>query len=368
MERMGSKVSHQKMLAEIREKVMQGERLGYDEGVFLMQEADILALGEMAAEVKRRKTGKRVFFNVNRHVNITNVCVSRCKFCAFGRDKNAPGAYTMSLEEIMQCGREAVEQGATELHIVSGLHPDLPFSFYVEVLTRLKETYPSLHLQAFTAVEIDYFSRISGLSVREVLTTLKQAGLGSMPGGGAEILSDRIRSVLCPNKASTEQWLEVMRTAHSLGIKSNATMLYGHIETAEERIVHLLKLRELQDETGGFQSFIPLRFHPENTALCDVNPTSAVEDLRVLAVSRLMLDNFEHIKAFWIMLGVAVAQISLAFGVDDLDGTVVEEKITHAAGATTEKGISKETLIRLIKEAGCLPVERDTVYNIIQEY
>ena len=361
-------MSQQKMLAEIKEKVMQGERLGYEEGLFLIREADLLALGEMAAEIKRRKTGKKVFFNVNRHINITNVCVSRCKFCAFGRDKDAAGAYTMSLDEIMECGREALEQGATELHIVSGLHPDLPFSFYVEVLAQLKKAYPSLHLQAFTAVEIDYFSRISGLSVKEVLAALKEAGLGSMPGGGAEIFSSRIRSALCPNKASAERWLEVMRTAHSLGIKSNATMLYGHIETFEERIEHLLKLRELQDETGGFQSFVPLRFHPENTELSEVSPTTAVEDLKVLAVSRLMLDNFDHIKAFWIMLGIPVAQISLAFGVDDLDGTVVEEKITHAAGATTEKGISKDTLIRLIKEAGYLPVERDTVYNIIQEY
>jgi len=334
--------------ARVRDKLAAGERLNIEDGIELMQAKDLLALGELAREVKRRKTGDMVFFNVNRHINITNICVSRCKFCAFGRDPGEEGTYLMTMEEIMRRGEEAMEQGATELHIVSALHPDLPFSFYVEVLRRLRNAFPLMHLQAFTAVEIDYFSRISSLSLEETLRILKDVGLGSMPGGGAEVFSPRIRAALCPNKASGERWLEVMATAHSLGIKSNATMLYGHTETVEERIDHLIKLREQQDKSGGFQSFIPLRFHPENTALADIVPTSAIEDLKMLAVSRLMLDNFDHIKAFWIMLGVPVAQISLEFGVDDLDGTVVEEKITHAAGARTKEGISKEELIKII--------------------
>lgn len=354
--------------SRVKDKLGSGERLTREDGIEMMQAKDLLALGELAREIKWRKTGDMIFFNVNRHINITNICVSRCKFCAFGKDPGEAGAYLMTMDEMMRRGEEALSQGATELHIVSALHPELPFSFYVEVIRQLHQAFPTLHLQAFTAVEIDYFSRISGLSVEDVLRTLKEAGLGSLPGGGAEVFSPRIREALCPNKASGRRWLEIMETAHRLGIKSNATMLYGHVETIEERIEHLLQLRDLQDKTGGFQSFIPLRFHPENTGLSDIVPTTAIEDLRVLAVSRLMLDNFDHIKAFWIMLGVPVAQVSLEFGVDDLDGTVVEEKITHAAGARTEEGISKEELIGLILKAGYRPVERDTLYNILQIY
>ncbi|MDH7479620.1 MAG: CofH family radical SAM protein, partial [Syntrophomonadaceae bacterium] len=251
----------------VKDKLAAGERLTREDGIEMMQARDLLALGELAREVKRRKTGDMVFFNVNRHINITNICVSRCKFCAFSRDPGEAGAYLMTMDEMMRRGEEALRQGATELHIVSALHPELPFSFYVEAIRRLHQAFPSMHLQAFTAVEIDYFSRISGLDVEEVLRTLKEAGLSSLPGGGAELFSPRIRKALCPNKASGQRWLEVMEAAHRLGIKSNATMLYGHVETIEERIEHLLQLRDLQDKTGGFQSFIPLRFHPENTGL-----------------------------------------------------------------------------------------------------
>jgi aminodeoxyfutalosine synthase len=355
-------------LQEIESKVISGERLNREEGITLFKSPDLLKIGHLARLVKEQKTGNYTFFNVNRHINLTNICVSRCKFCAFSRDKDEPGAYAMTVEEVLEKALEAVPLGITELHIVSGLHPDLPFSYYLEVIETLKKALPKVHIQAFTAVEIDYFARISGLTIRQVLEKLVEAGLGSLPGGGAEVFSDRVRTLVCHRKASTERWLEVMRTAHELGLKSNATMLYGHIETIEERVEHLLKLREVQDETGGFQAFIPLPFHPENTKLNYIKRTTAAEDLKVAAVSRLLLDNFSHIKAFWIMLGLKVAQLSLEFGVDDLDGTVVEEKITHAAGAQTEEAIEKAELIKLIKEAGRIPVERDTLYNILRIY
>lgn len=352
---------------EIAEKVRNGERLGYEEAVFLFKEMDFLTLGKLAKEMKLRKSGRMVFFNVNKHLNLTNVCVSRCRFCAFGKGPDDKGAYVMTVDEAVDFAKMA-PSGITELHIVSALHPDLPFSYYVEVIRRLREEFPGVYLQAFTAVEIEYFSRISGLSVGEVLRTLKEAGLDAMPGGGAEIFSPRVRLRTCPKKASGEQWLEVMETAHSLGIRSNATMLYGHIETIEERVEHLIKLREVQDRTAGFMAFVPLPFHPENTSMSHLKRTSALDDLRTISASRLILDNFDHIKAFWIMLGIPIAQLALEFGADDLDGTVVEERITHAAGATTDLGIAKEEIIRLIKEAGYEPVERDTVYNILVRY
>lgn len=355
-------------LSEIGEKVEKGIRLSKSDAMTLINSNDIVYPGQLASKVKEQKTGNYAYFNVNRHINLTNICVSRCKFCAFSRDKTDSDAYTMTIEEVLKTAQSARNLGITELHIVSGLHPDLPFDYYLEVISRLKETMPEVHIQAFTAVEISYFSRISNLSVQEVLIRLKDAGLGSLPGGGAEILNSRIREAVCPKKANTEEWLDTMRTAHNLGIKSNATMLYGHIETLEERIDHLLTLRTLQDETGGFQSFIPLPFHPHNTQLTDLKKPSAFENLKMLAISRLVLDNFPHIKAFWIMLGLKVAQLSLLFGVDDLDGTVVEEKITHAAGAETDQSISGEELLDLIFSTGRVPVERDTLYNIIRIY
>ncbi len=357
-----------KNFKEISEKVEKNIRLTKEDAMVLMESNDILSIARLADRVRQKKSGDYVFFNVNRHINLTNICVSRCKFCAFSRDKEDADAYAMSLDEVEKIARSAMDIGITEFHIVSGLHPDFPFQYYVDVLSCLKNLMPDVHIQAFTAVEIAYFSKISGLSIREVLTTLKNAGLGSLPGGGAEILNHRVRQAVCSKKATADEWLEVMRTAHSLGLKSNATMLFGHIETIEERIDHLLRLRELQDETGGFQSFIPLPFHPQNTQLTEYRKPSAFESLKMLAVSRLVLDNFPHIKAFWIMLGLKVAQLSLLFGVDDLDGTVVEEKITHAAGAETEQSITREELLQLIYEAGRIPVERDTLYNFIKIY
>lgn len=355
-------------LTGIQSKIENAERLTKQDAMTLMASNDILQLGRLANSAKERKTGQQVFFNVNQHINLTNICVSRCKFCAFSRDKNDADAYAMSLDEVLEKALSARHLGITEFHIVSGLHPDLPFEYYLDSISSLKQEMPEVHIQAFTAVEIDYFAKIAKLSKRDVLLKLKEAGLGSLPGGGAEILNHRVREAVCPKKASSNEWLEVMKTAHSLGLKSNATMLFGHIESLEERIEHLLTLRELQDETGGFQSFIPLPFHPQNTELPELKKPTAFESLKMLAISRLVLDNFAHIKAFWIMLGLKVAQLSLLFGVDDLDGTVVEEKITHAAGAETDQSISREELLSLITEAGRIPVERDTLYNVVRVY
>lgn len=355
-------------LSAIAHKSLNGKRLSREDGLALMRSNNLLAIGTIANQVKKQKTGDRVFFNVNCHINLTNVCVSRCKFCAFSCEPQDTQAYTMTIEEVLEKARAAIPTGITEFHVVSGLHPALPFSYYLEIIQKLKEHFPAIHLQAFTAVEIKYFADISGLSVEEVLVRLQRAGLGSLPGGGAEIFSHRLRQELCPQKASTEEWLQVMRTAHKMGLKSNATMLYGHIETDEEIIEHFIRLRELQDETGGFQSFIPLPFHPDKTQLQHCSKPTAYEELKMFSIARLLLDNFDHIKAFWIMTGLKIAQLSQEFGVDDLDGTVIEEKITHAAGARTEVGILKEDLIRMIQESGKIAVERDTLYNEIKVY
>jgi aminodeoxyfutalosine synthase len=364
----GEKKMLQDNLGEIAEKIEKGIRLTKEDALSLMESNDILSIGQIADKVRKKKSGDYAYFNANRHINLTNICVSRCKFCAFSRDKEDKDAYAMTIDEVMEVARSARDIGITEFHIVSGLHPDLPFDYYLEVIARLKELMPEVHIQAFTAVEIAYFAKIANLSIRDVLSKFKEAGLGSLPGGGAEILNHRVRESVCSKKASADEWLDVMRTAHTLGLKSNATMLYGHVETIEERIDHLIRLRELQDETGGFQSFIPLPFHPQNTQLPDFKKPTAFENLKMLAVSRLVLDNFPHVKAFWIMLGIKVAQLSLLFGVDDLDGTVVEEKITHAAGADTAQAITREELLDLIYSAGKTPVERDTLYNIVKVF
>ena len=271
----------------------------------------------------------------------------------------------MSIEEILQAAESYNDGRVSEFHIVGGLHPDFPFSYYLDMLGELKGKFPKVHIQAFTAVEIAHLADIAGLTVRQTLIELREAGLDSLPGGGAEIINPDVREKICPEKISGKKWLEIMKTAHGLGIKSNATMLYGHVESTEDRVNHLIQLRDLQDNTGGFLAFIPLAFHPKNTGLDNVDFTTGQLDLKVLAVSRLMLDNFPHIKAFWIMIGPKIAQLSLSFGVDDIDGTVVEEKITHAAGANTEEYIEKNRLISLIQEAGREPVERDTLYNAV---
>lgn len=352
-------------LLDILEKVEQGERLSREDGLALYRSKDLLLIGHMANIVRQRRNGDETFYVVNRHINYTNVCKNRCKFCAFSRDEGEKGAYAMDIGQVLQEAEGVVKQGATEIHIVGGLHPKLGFDYYLEMLARLHERFPEVHLQAFTAVEIAHIAERAGLSLRETLRELRDAGLGSIPGGGAEVFSIRVRTELCAEKLSGEDWLEVMRQAHKMGLRSNATMLYGHVETPAERIDHLLKLRSLQDETGGFMSFIPLAFHSDNTFLKGHPRTTALLDLKTLSISRLMLDNFPHIKAFWVMLGVKLAQVSLNFGVDDIDGTVVQEKITHSAGADTPEELSVAEIVRLIEETGRRPVERDTLYREI---
>ena len=353
-------------LQPIAEKVFAGERLDLDDGVTLYKSSDLLAIGLLAHHVRERLHGKRTHFNVNRHINPTNVCIASCKLCAFGRKPDGPGSYTMALEEAFRTAGEKWTETVTEFHIVGGLHPDLPFQYYVDLLRGLKERFPSVHLKAFTAVEIAYYAHITRMTVKEILEQFKDAGLGSLPGGGAEIFAPAVRRVICDHKIGAHMWLKVHRTAHELGLSSTATMLYGHIESSEDRVDHLVQLRTLQDQTKGFQTFIPLAFHPANTELgklVEWDETSGFMDLKNIAVSRLMLDNFPHIKAYWIMMSPRVAQIALRFGADDLDGTVAEEKIYHDAGARTPQLMTRQQIIRLIKEAGFEPFERDTLYR-----
>jgi aminodeoxyfutalosine synthase len=354
----------------IAAKIAASERLTETDALFLFEHSDLIAVGELAAAANERKNGRRVFFNVNRHINHTNICVNQCKFCAFSKAADEPGAYCYDMGEIRNRALEAASQGATEIHIVGGLHPELPFEFYLEMLTTVRSVSAALHIKAFTAVEIEYLARLSGLSISGTLERLKEAGLGSLPGGGAEILGKAVRDRLCPEKISGEEWLGVMREVHRAGLKSNATMLYGHVESYGDRVDHMRRLRELQDETGGFQVFIPLSFQKENNPLGHLkNPLSGgVDDLKTLAVSRLYLDNFANIKAYWVMLGEKIAQTSLCFGVNDLDGTVVEEKIGHDAGASTPQTMTKESIVDMIRKAGRVPVERDTLYNELRMY
>jgi aminodeoxyfutalosine synthase len=356
-------------IASAAAKVFAGERLSFEDGVALFNSPDLLALGYLANYVREKMHGRRTYFNVNRHINPTNVCVASCKLCAFGRDPDAPGAYTMALEEVFRIAGENWTEAVTEFHIVGGLHPDLPFEYYCDLLRGLKQRFPGVHLKAFTAVEIGYYSHLTRLPIREILVRLKDAGLDSLPGGGAEIFAPKVRRVICDHKIGAYTWLKVHRIAHELGLPSNATMLYGHIESAEDRVDHLLELRKLQDETPGFQTYIPLAFHPANTELGKLVPhteTSGFMDLKNVAVARLLLDNFPHIKAYWIMMTPRVAQVALRFGADDLDGTVVEEKIYHDAGARTPQSLTRQQLIRLIREAGHEPVERDTLYRPVK--
>ncbi|MBL0225812.1 MAG: aminofutalosine synthase MqnE [Geobacteraceae bacterium] len=353
----------------IAAKVRSAQRISTDEALTLFGSNDLLAIGELAALANEHKNGRNVFFNVNRHINPTNICVNRCAFCAFSRTSGEEGAYTLALDEICRRAGEAQDEGATEVHIVGGLHPDLPFEYYEEVLRAIRTAAPRLHIKAFTAVEIDYFARISGNSIQQVLERLKTAGLGSMPGGGAEILVEEVRQKICPEKIPGQRWLEIIRLAHRDGLKTNATMLYGHVETHADRVAHMDMLRRLQDDTCGFQAFIPLAFQPENSDLkLDIKGTSGLDDLKTLAIARIFLDNFDHIKAYWVMLGEKIAQVSLAFGVNDLDGTVVEEKIGHDAGAPSPQSLSKEGIISLIRKAGRIPVERDTLYRPLRVF
>ncbi|HVN05073.1 MAG TPA: aminofutalosine synthase MqnE [Bryobacteraceae bacterium] len=350
-------------LKPILARVQAGERLSYDDGVALYHTPDLLALGFMANLVRERLHGSATYFNVNRHINPTDVCVASCRLCAFGKRVKDPKAYTMSLEEVWFRAGEGWSEAVTEFHIVGGLHPELTLEWYCEMLRGLKQRFPQVHLKAFTMVEVGYLAQRAKIPVREVLVRLRDAGMDSLPGGGAEIFSDRVRRIICDHKITGEQWIETARVAHELGLRSNCTMLYGHIENDEDRADHLVKLRELQDETAGFVTFIPLAFHPDNTPLQHIPKTTGFADIKNIAVARLMLDNIPHIKAYWIMMTPRIAQIALRFGADDMDGTVVEEKIYHDAGATTSQSLRRGELLQLIRKAGREPVERDTLYR-----
>lgn len=353
--------------AEIQEKVAVGQRLSMEDGLVLFDPATPLGeVAKLANQVREKRHGNVAYYNINTHLNPTNVCVYRCRFCAFRADLRDPRGYAMDDAQILARGREAVDSGCTEMHIVGGLHHQKPYEWYRGIISQLHQAYPSIHLKAWTPVEINWFEFLTKMSTREILADLMEAGLGSLPGGGAEIFHPEVRDQICEHKANAHKWFEVHRAAHQLGLRSNSTMLYGHVEQDYHRVDHLLRLRELQDETGGFQTFIPLAFHPDNTKLSHIAKPSGLVDLRVIAVSRLMLDNIEHIKAYWIMLGVETAQLALSYGADDIDGTVRHELIYHDAGATTPEMLSVERIRELIRETGREPVERDTLYHRIE--
>jgi aminodeoxyfutalosine synthase len=352
-------------LADIADKIDARQRLSLEDGVRLFETPDLLALGWLANRERERRHGGRTFFNCNMRLEATNVCVASCLFCSFARLKEGDaGAYTMSLEQAFQKLRDRADQPLTEVHIVNGLHPDLPFSYYTDLLRGLKRIRPDVHLKAFTAVEIAFFADLFGMTDEAVLRALMEAGLQSLPGGGAEIFAERVRRKICHDKCDADRYLAIHRTAHRLGMRSNVTMLYGHIETLGERVDHMLRARALQDETGGFQAFIPLAFHPDNNQMRKLPPPTAADTLRVHAVARLVLDNIDHVKAFWIATGIEVAQQALWFGVDDLDGTVQEERIYHMAGAPTPEAMTPSEIRALIGAAGREACERDTLYNL----
>ena len=353
-------------LAAIRSKVEAGERLDFNDGAALYRTSDILSVGYLANIVRERMHGDRTFYNVNRHINPTDVCVASCRLCAFGKKAKDPRAYTMSLEEVWQRAGEGWSEAVTEFHIVGGLHPELTLDWYCEMLRGLKQRFPKVHLKALTMVEIAYLARRSKTSVRETLTLLRDAGMDSLPGGGAEIFNERVRRIICDHKIDGNEWIETARTAHQLGLQSSCTMLYGHIENDEDRVDHLIRLRALQDETHGFAAFIPLAFHPDNTPLQHIAPTTGFADIKNIAIARLMLDNVPHIKAYWVMMTPRIAQIALRFGADDLDGTIVEERIYHDAGAQTSQSLRRGELLRLIRAAGREPIERDTLYRPVE--
>ncbi|MGZ4162450.1 MAG: aminofutalosine synthase MqnE [Tumebacillaceae bacterium] len=355
--------------ADIWAKVQREERLTFEDGVRLMNSNDLIALGHMANYVREKKHGSKTFFNTNRHINPTNICQTLCDFCAFGVRMKDAAAYTMTLEEL-EHRVDMITPDATEVHIVGGNNPALRLEYYEDLLRMVKRKRPELHVKAFTGVEIDHFTRVNKLSVGEVLDRLIAAGLDSMPGGGAEIFADEPRSIICDHKTTAERWLEVHEYVHRKGLRTNCTMLYNHVESIEDRIDHIIRLRDLQDKTGGFQTFIPLSWHPDNTELLKKYPhlegaSSGFTDMKVLAVARLMLDNIDHIKTYWMQVGEKLAQTALWFGADDLDGNVVEEKIYHAAGSKNSQGLLKSDLVKLIREAGRTPVERDTLYNVV---
>lgn len=349
-------------------KALRGERLSFEDGVNLYHSPDLVELGSVANEINLRKNRVDVYFNVNRHINPTNICALSCKFCAFSRKPGEDGAYAYSDDEIAHRARVAADSGATEVHMVGGLHPRWKLSNYTNIIRIVKETAPQLHVKAFTAVELDWLARKERKSVADVLVELREAGLGSLPGGGAEIFTPYVREKICDTKLTGDGWLDIHRTAHKMGLRSNCTMLYGHIEDIEARIDHMLRLRSLQDETSGFNVFIPLAYQPENNELGINRHTYGVDDLKTIAIARLVLDNFKHIKSYWVMTGDRVAQTALHFGANDLDGTVVEEKIANMAGSRAGMAMAKSKILRVIRDAGRIPVERSTVYEPIRRY
>ncbi len=354
-----------KRLEQIYSKVMDNTRLLKEDGIRLFESHDLVALGMMADKARQRRHGRKAFYIYNQHLNYTNICKNRCLFCAYAKDKGDEGAYCFSLADVEKAITDRLDQPVNELHIVGGLNPDLDLDYYIGLLETVKRIRPDVHVKAFTCVEIDYLAGTAGLSAAEVVARLKAAGLDMMPGGGAEVLSERVHKKLFPRKIGRERWLETVAEVHNSGVTTNATMLYGHIETVEERVDHLIALRDVQDRTGGFSAFIPLAFHSENTRLSSIPPTTAVDDLKNIAAARLMLDNFDHIKAYWVMIGEKLAQVALSFGADDLDGTIIEEKITHTAGAKSAKGLAVKEMTRMIEEAGFIPTQRDSFYREI---
>jgi aminodeoxyfutalosine synthase len=361
--------SHDPKLNEILFKVEAKERLSFDDGVALYKTDDLAALAKLADGVRRGLHGRTTYFNVNRHFNPTNICYADCKFCGFYRTPRQPDAYTHNIEDSLLIAGEAVREGATELHIVGGLNTKLPFSYFTDLLSSLKREYPQLHLKAWTMVELDHFAHFYKLSDEEVITRLKEAGMDSCPGGGAEIFREPTRAMICAHKTNGDRWLELSGKVHAAGLKTNATMLYGHIESIEDRVDHMVRLREQQDKSGGFQCFIPLAFYPPGTQLAHLPGPSGIDSLKTIAVSRLMLDNFAHIKAYWVMLGKQLAQVALHYGANDLDGTITEGgELTesYSVESNNEVRMTKQEIVALIEDAGFEAVERDTVYNRIE--
>ena len=360
--------SHDRILTAVAEKVEGGERLSFADGLALFATDDLPALGKLADSVRRRKHGRTTFFNVNRHLNPTNVCYVDCKFCGFYRTARQPDAYTHNIEDSLRVAGEAMKEGATELHITGGLNTKLPFSYFTDLLSGLKQHYPQLHLKAFTMVELDHFAHFYKLSDETVIAQLIEAGLDSCPGGGAEIFREPTRSMICAHKCDGDRWLELSGKVHAAGLKTNATMLYGHIESIEDRVDHLLRLRAQQDQSRGFQCFIPLAFYPEKTQLAHLPGPSGVDSLKTMAVSRLLLDNFDHVKAYWVMLGKRLAQVALHYGANDIDGTITdggELSESYSIESNNEVKMSRSELVALIEDAGFEPVERDTIYHPI---
>ncbi len=354
-----------KRLKPVYSKVLNRTRLSKEDGISLYESFDLTGIGMLADIVRREKNSNKAYYIYNQHLNYTNICKNRCLFCAYAKDKGDKGSYSFSMHDIEKSLLERIDEPVNELHVVGGLNRELGFDYYTDLLKTIKRIRPGAHIKAFTCVEIDYLSKISNLGISGTIERLKDAGLDMMPGGGAEVLSRRIHKKLFNKKIDGKRWLEIVEQVHRAGIKTNATMLYGHIETIEERVDHLIALRGVQEKTGGFSAFIPLAFHSENTRLSELPPTTAMDDLKNIAIARLMLDNFDHIKAYWVMIGEKLAQVALSYGADDLDGTIIEEKITHTAGAKSAKGLTRAQMESMISRAGFIPVERDSFYNAI---